>query len=70
MSDKEARLLARQIAKQSKCLIKFGKTNGRNCLHVKLPGVGSETFYQLSEWTYHRWNFNNQKKEPHGNDLY
>jgi hypothetical protein len=63
MSDKEARLLARQVAKQSKCIVKFGKTNGRNCLHLRLPGNGSETIYTPAEWTYHRWNRNNEKKE-------
>ena len=55
-NDKEMRAFATKVVKESDCVVGFGRTNGKPCLHVKLPGKGSETLYEEYEWDKHPWN--------------
>lgn len=63
MTQKEARELATRVAKESHGVrVKFGRTNGRECLHliVNHPDQGfsySETIYESWEWEEHEENY-------------
>lgn len=78
-----AKKLATRVAKESDGIVRFGKTNGRICLHIRVPAkpaagddigkqqqAGSETVYSVAEWDNHRWNRNNKprKKKQQGKD--
>lgn len=53
------RALAKLVAKQSRGVtVKFGRTNGRECLHLK-SGKQSLTIYTGTEWDLHQWNTQN-----------
>lgn len=69
MNTLEARKLATRIAKESSgVIVKFGRTNGRHCLHLCQSGkdakyIMSETIYSVEEWNLHPWNFANRPKK-------
>lgn len=53
------RALAKLIAKQSHGVtVKFGRTNGQECLHLK-TAKQSRTIYTAVEWDLHEWNTQN-----------
>lgn len=53
MTDQEARNLGRTVAQTSHGVrVKFGKTNGLNCLHL-ISNCGSRTIYSAAEWDAH-----------------
>lgn len=74
MTEKEARELATQVAKQSHGVrVKFGCTNGRRCLHliVNHPDQGlaySETIYEPWEWADHEENLTERPKRRERRD--
>lgn len=51
----EGRKLARRIVKEAPGVrVKFGNTNGRECLHVYIPGATlGRTIYSAGEWENH-----------------
>lgn len=53
MSESEARALATRIAKESNGVsVRFGRTNGRVCLHlVNRDAHKSVTIYSRAEWS-------------------
>ena len=86
MLDKDsARKLATRVVKESEGgIIKFGRTNGRNCLHIRVPAkppagdaIGavqsaqSITIYSEFEWDESPLNVNNKprKKKVAEDDL-
>lgn len=68
MSPAEIKKLATRIAKESNNVVmKFGKTNGRPCLHLnhtapKDKSRSSFTIYSSDEWHIHPWNNANRPK--------
>jgi hypothetical protein len=48
----EARKVARRIVKDApSARVKFGRTNGRECFHVYVPGaILGSTVYSYGEW--------------------
>lgn len=66
MDTQESRKLATRVAKESSSVvIKFGRTKGKNCLHLRLLGdtPDSQTIYSVEEWNLHPWNFANRPKK-------
>lgn len=64
LSDKDARALAKQIAKDSQGVrVKFGQTNGVNVLHVIAsdPNASSRTIKTRGEWEIHPANLRAKK---------
>lgn len=73
LTDKAARNLGRQIAKDSSAArVKFGKTNGLNVLHVFVPGRNDlgRTISAAAEWELHPANERARKsrREEHHSD--
>lgn len=64
LTDKQARDLGRRIVTDSKSVrVKFGKTNGRNVLHVFVPGTSvSRTIQTLGQWESHPANVKTARK--------
>jgi hypothetical protein len=66
---KAARALATRVAKESSNVtVRFGETNGRICLHLRLrkskdPSTASETIYSVEEWNLHPWNNANRPRK-------
>lgn len=70
------RKLATRVAKESnKVTVRFGHTNGRPCLHLRLhenkdPSTSAETIYSVQEWNLHPWNnANKPRKKRDGGDI-
>jgi hypothetical protein len=71
MDTQESRKLATRVAKEStNVVVKFGKTNGRNCLHLRVLGESpdSQTIYSVEEWNLHQWNHANRPKKKKAAD--
>jgi len=66
MNTQDARKLSTRVAKESSnVVVRFGRTNGRDCLHLRQMGkeLASETIYSEEEWNLHPWNFANRPKK-------
>jgi protein-tyrosine-phosphatase len=62
LDDLAARKLATRVVKESDAIVRFGKTNGRNCLHIRAQRM-SETIYSVFDWEEHRWNRANKPRK-------
>lgn len=65
--------LAELVNKEQGIRVVFGRTNGRDSIHIsksehKIPKKGqlppglSYTMYSAAEWTYHQWNSSARKE--------
>lgn len=81
MTEDQARKLATRVAKESDAIIRFGVTNGRRCLHIRVAAkpaagddmgserrAGSETIYDGLGWDDHKWNNINKRRREKRQD--
>lgn len=62
LTEIDARKLATRVAKESDGIVRFGKTNGEVCLHIRCDRQ-SETIYSEPQWEDHRWNRSNRPRK-------